>query len=193
MTAGTVGEDPAPQGPDPGGGRGPGRRLLTALVVLVLIAVPLGYLVVSAQQSRDSGRQKQRMAAAEGLVAQWPSRVQRRIYDVPIPGGATDVAFYETNAWEQSSLYVRFGTVPWRLDRFLENIGTDRSALRAGAVTITEKQAGTVGWELRPAGQGDNWAGIVHRQPGSAPDVAVTVDFSRADHPRVYVVSTVRF
>jgi hypothetical protein len=167
----------------------PKHRVLTLFVVVLLIAIPAGYLVQSAFVSRESGENKQRDAALTDLHYEWPSTVQRRVYEVPIPDGSSYVAYYEANSWETSTLHVQFRTSPKQLGRFLRDIGTERSALRKGRVTVSEDQAAEVGWRLRDDGR--SYAGLVHRQPEPAPDLAVTVDTTPEDRLRVYVVSTV--
>lgn len=94
----------------------PRHRWLAAIVVVLLIAIPAGYLAMSAWQSRESGEDKARSASARALIYEWPSKVQRRIYDIPIPDGSTYVGYYETNAWQRSTMYVQFRTTPasWR-------------------------------------------------------------------------------
>ncbi|MFR9675552.1 hypothetical protein [Streptomyces sp. TR02-1] len=169
----------------------PKHRILTLLVVVLLIAIPVGYLVQSAFVSRESGRSKQREAARTTLHYEWPSKVQRRIYEVPVPHGASYVAYYEANAWEKSTLHVQFRTSRKHLDTFLREIGTDRSALRDGRVTISGKQADEVGWRFR--GTGRSYAGLLLAQSRPAPDLAVTVDTTPRERPRVYVVSTLAF
>lgn len=163
------------------------RRLLTLLVVVLLIGIPAGYLVISAEQSRDSGKDKARKAAATGLTSDWPSRVQRRIYDVPIPRYSRNVAFFETNTWKVSRLYVQFTTTDEGLDTFLHNIGTSRSDLRKDRSAITDRNAATVGWKL---GSGSQWAGTAHPQPDPQPDHRIAVDLENPSRPTVYVVST---
>lgn len=180
------GEDPSRRPP-----RKPRHRVLTLIIVVLLIAIPAGYLVVSAFQSRDSGEDKERGASATGLTYGWPSKVQRRIYDVPIPPSSTRVAFYEDNSWETSALYVQFRTSGKRLDDFLEEMGSDTSELREGRVTITEKQADHVGWDLRK--QGHSYAGLKLERSGSRPDVAVTVDTTHEKRPQVHAVSLAEF
>ncbi|MCM2576672.1 sugar kinase [Streptomyces meridianus] len=178
---------PPPGAPQPGSTTTTRRRLVTLLVVVLLIGIPTGYLVVSAQQSRDSGKDKARKAAATGLTADWPSRVQRRIYDVPIPRYSKNVAFYETNTWKVSRLYVQFTTTDEGLDTFLHNIGTSRSDLRKDRQAVTERNAAVVGWNI---GSGSRWAGTAHPQPDPQPDHRIAVDLGNPSHPTVYVVST---
>lgn len=169
----------------------PKHRVLTLLVVVLLIAVPAVVLVRAGYISRDSGENKQREAALTNLHYEWPSKVQRKIYEVPVPKGSSYVAYFESNAWEKSTLHVQFRTSRKGLGTFLEEIGTDRSALEKGRVTIREQQAEKVGWRLR--GDGRFYSGLVHRQPEPAPDLRVTVDTTPDQRPRVYVVSTVGF
>lgn len=169
----------------------PKHRVLALVVVVLLIAVPAGYLVQSAFVSRRDGQQKEREAALTNLHFEWPSRVQRRVYEVPVPQGASYVAHHESNTWETSTLYVQFRTSQSNLRAFLRDIGTDVSALREGRVTVSEAQAREVGWELR--GTGRSYAGTRHDQPDPAPDLVVTVDTTPEQRPRVYVVSTIAF
>ena len=169
----------------------PRHRWLTLLIVVLLIAVPLGYLVRSAFQSRESGQKKERLAASTNLTYGWPSKVQRHVYDVPLPSQSARYAYYETNSWQTSSLYVQFRVPKKRLDDFLEDVGTSPSALRAGNVTIGHKHAERVGWDFQL--KGHSYAGTTYRQSKPRPDVAITVDRTYKRMPRVYVVSTVKF
>lgn len=166
----------------------PRHRWLTAIAVVLLIAIPTGYLVVSAQQSRASGEKKARAASADTLVYNWPSDVQRRIYDVPVPKGASYVAHYETNSWGHSTLYVQFRASSNQLSTFLERLGTTRSALVAGTVTISQDDTDVTGWDLDDPSR--TYAGTIVQQSPDEPEVAVTVDLTHKDQPRVYVVST---
>ncbi|MBQ0987927.1 hypothetical protein KBZ10_26095 [Streptomyces sp. F63] len=174
-------------------------------VVVLLIGVPAGYIVISAGQSRDSGQDKQARAAARGLTAEWPPRVTRRIYEVPITGHSADVAFYETNSWNTSKLYVQFTTSENGLNLFLDRIGTGPGELDEGRITISGEEAAEVGWHLgagHPSASSralsavptdkENWSGLVRNLPGPRPRLEVTVDRSNPAHPMVYVVSTVR-
>ncbi|WP_330308353.1 MULTISPECIES: sugar kinase [unclassified Streptomyces] len=162
------------------------RRALTLLIIVLLIGVPAGYLVISANQSRNSGKQKEEKYSATGLTEGWPSRVQRRLYQVPIPGKSTDVAYYETNNWKTSRLYVQFGTTNAGLDKFLANVGTSRDALQKGDITISARDQKVVGWEFTGAGP---WWGLVHKQKDPAPTQDIVVNWSQPQHPMVYVVS----
>jgi hypothetical protein len=160
-------------------------------VVPLLVLVPVGYVIISAEQSRDSGIDKQNQAAATRLTHLWPSRVQRRIYQVPIPyGGTTGVAYLETNSWTTSTLYVEFRTNAGGLDTFLAQVGTSRAALKAGDVTVTAKQRKTVQWNFGPTHQ---WAGVSLTQHGDKPDHNLVVDLTNPDQPVIYVASTMNF
>ncbi|MBL1100757.1 hypothetical protein JK363_29660 [Streptomyces sp. 205] len=173
----------------PGGDDGrPRRRWLKALIIFLLIAIPAGYGVISAIQSREGGENKEESAQATGLTDDWPTRVQRRIYDVPIPPYSADVAFYETNSWDESKLYVQFITSREGLKRFLTRAGTQPSALEEGEVTISAKEAKTVGWQLS---SGEHWSGTVFKQKDPQPRLEITVNRDNPRHPKVYVVSTV--
>ncbi|MGW2329747.1 hypothetical protein ACWC5C_28875 [Streptomyces sp. NPDC001700] len=172
-----------------GAGRSPVRRWLRGVIIFLLIAIPAGYLAISAMQSRDGGSEKVQAAKAKGLSAGYPSRVQRRIYDVPVPQHARKVASFETNSWKTSSLYVQFVTSRDGLDRFLAKLGTRPSALEKGAVTITGEQAKKVGWQVGAAGH--DWSGMVIKQKEPQPKLRITVRNDNPSHPKVYVVSTV--
>ncbi|MFF4346929.1 sugar kinase [Streptomyces sp. NPDC001530] len=162
------------------------RRALTLLIIVLLIGVPAGYLVISANQSRNSGKQKEEKYSATGLTAGWPSRVQRRLYQVPIPGKSTDVAYYETNNWKTSRLYVQFGTTNAGLDKFLKGVGTSRAALKKDDITIGPRDQKVVRWKFTGAGP---WSGLVHKQKDPAPTQDIVVNWSKPKHPMVYVVS----
>ncbi|MFF1764480.1 sugar kinase [Streptomyces sp. NPDC058251] len=162
------------------------RRALTLLIIVLLIGVPAGYLVISANQSRDSGKQKEEKYSATGLTSGWPSRVQRRLYQVPIPTNATDIAYYETNNWKTSRLYVQFGTTDDDLDKFLADVGTDRNALKKADITISARDQKVVGWKFTGPGP---WSGLVHEQKDPAPTQDIVVNWSQPQHPMVYVVS----
>ncbi|WP_368396489.1 hypothetical protein [Streptomyces sclerotialus] len=188
-----------PSGPDgpaapEGGAHAPPpsrrRRWLTAFVVFLLIVIPAGYLAISAAQSRDSGQEKEERAAMAGLTWHWPSKVQRRIYDVRIPAYSYPVAFFETNSFRTSSLYVTFRTSQEGLDQFLGNYGRTRADLKKDDVTISPEQAKRVKWDFTI---GDGYAGMVHEQKAPRPTQRITVDFAEDGHPVVYVVSTTRF
>ncbi|MFF5443957.1 hypothetical protein [Streptomyces sp. NPDC012888] len=162
------------------------RRWLTAVIIVLLIGIPAGYLAVSAEQSRESGRDKAAKAAATQVRPGWPSRVQRSIYEVPVPDWSTGVGFYETNNWRTSRLYVQFTTNPVDLDGFLKAVGTSRDALTPG-VSIGERDAEVAGWSWSPE---HRWFGTTHDQQDPRPTQDITVDLTDPEKPRVYVVST---
>jgi len=162
------------------------RRALTLLIIVLLIGVPAGYLVISANQSRDSGKDKEEKYSATGLTAGWPSRVQRRLYQVPVPGSSRHVAYYETNNWKTSRLYVQFLTSNDGLEKFLKNIGTDTDALNKDDITISARDRRIIGWEFTGPGP---WYGLVHKQKNPAPTHDIVVNRSNPKHPMVYVVS----
>jgi hypothetical protein len=163
------------------------RRFLTAVIIVLLIGIPAGYLVISANQSRDSGKDKERKYSATGLTAGWPSKVQRRLYDVPIPRYSDDVAYYETNNWKTSRLYVQFLTSNEGLDKFLDKIGTNGDTLADQDIAISPRDRRIVGWDFSESG---SWSGLTHEQKDPKPSLDVVVDRSDPDHPMVYVVST---
>ncbi|MFD9811691.1 hypothetical protein [Streptomyces sp. NPDC059080] len=166
------------------------RRWLMAVIVFLLIALPAGYIVISAEQSRDSGGTKDAEAAATGLTNAFPSKVQQRIYNVPVPVGSTPVYYYETNSWDTSSLYVQFRTNGTGLAHYLKAIGTSTDALKKGEVTITPRQAAQVGWDFTGDGQ---FAGLSEHRPKPQPSQQITVSFDEPGHPVVRTVSTVAF
>ncbi|MFD5425273.1 hypothetical protein [Streptomyces sp. NPDC127084] len=163
------------------------RRCLTLLVIVLLIGVPAGYLVISAEQSRDSGRDKERESSATGLRESWPSKMKRRVFEVPIPAKSTEVAYYETSNWKSSRLFVTFRTTAAGLDRFLNRIGTTRSELTTGEVSVSERDASTAGWTFGPESY---WSGTTHSQADPRPTQDITVNLTDPSSPRVYVVST---
>ncbi|MGW6215661.1 sugar kinase [Streptomyces sp. NPDC055109] len=162
------------------------RRALTLLIIVLLIGVPAGYLVISANQSRDSGKDKEEKYSATGLTAGWPSRVQRRLYQIPIPGRSTDVAYYETNNWKTSRLYVQFGTTEAGLAGFLKGVDAKADDLKKDDITIGYRDQKVVGWEFDGPGP---WSGLVHKQKDPAPTQDIVVNRSEPGHPMVYVVS----
>ncbi|CAL9581410.1 hypothetical protein SUDANB120_05056 [Streptomyces sp. enrichment culture] len=162
------------------------RRWITALIILLLIGVPAGYLAVSAQQSRESGRDKAAKVGATKVRPGWPSRVQRSIYDVPIPQKAWKVGFLETNNWHTSRLYVQFAVTPADLDGFLADLGTSRAELTRG-VAIDAHDTAVSGWNWKPQ---RTWYGTTLEQPDPRPTRDVTVDLTDPSKPSVYVVST---
>ncbi|MGP3990461.1 hypothetical protein [Streptomyces sp. 3N207] len=169
----------------------PRHRLAVLAIVVLLIALPGGYLVQSAFQSRSSGKDKERAAAATSLSYARPPKASQRIYNVPVPVSATRVAFYEANAWQKSTMWVQFRTSPERLQEFLGDIGSGKSELEKGEIAISGKYAREVGWRFDEPRSHYRSARI--EQPKSKPDLAVTVDTTFKSRPRVYVVSTTEF
>lgn len=159
-------------------------------VVPLLVLVPIGYVLISAEQSRDSGQNKQQEAAVTHLSRDLPSTLQQRIYQVPFPTGVTGPGYLETNSWDTSQLYVQFTTTAGGLDTFLAQVGTSRYALRPGRGAITAGQGRAAGWVFPP---GHDLAGAALHQVGDKPDHDIVVDLSSPDAPTVYVVSTVNF
>jgi hypothetical protein len=159
-------------------------------VVPLLILVPLGYVIISAAQSRASGPDAVQQEAGRKLTQVYPTHLEQRIYQVPIPPGSRYVRNMEQNSWNTSSLYAEFVTNAGGLDTFLAQVGTSRAALTEGKVTITAAQCKAVGWNFAIP---RTWAGVTLKQPGDKPDHRVTVDLTNPDYPRVYVVSTVNF
>jgi hypothetical protein len=159
-------------------------------VVPLLVLVPVGYVAVSAAQSRGSGESPQQQAAGRQLTQVYPTALQQRIYQVPIPLGARYVRNMETNTWDVSVLYAEFQTTPGGLDTFLFQVGSSRGQLRDHSVAMTAAQSKAVGWNFALP---RSWAGVTLHQVGDKPDHAITVDLSNPERPRVYVVSTVNF
>ncbi|WP_155057320.1 sugar kinase [Streptomyces blattellae] len=183
----------APPADEPAGrpeprGRVIRRRALTLLIIVLLIGVPAGYLVISAAQSRDSGRDKEEKYSARGLTRDWPSKVQRRLYQVPMPHPSGKVAYYETNNWKTSRLYVQFQTPSANLDLFLKDMGTSRSELTRDKITIGERDQMVTGWDFSSPGP---WYGLVHEQRNPRPTQQVMVSLANPDNPLIYVVSRV--
>ena len=162
------------------------RRALTLLIIVLLIGVPAGYLAISAGQSRDSGRDKEAKYAATGMTRGWPSKLQRRIYEVPVPVPSDKIAYYETNNWKTSRLYVQFETTAAGLDVFLAGLGLDRDALEKGKVTISDRAQQVTGWKFR---ESSTWWGVVNTQENPAPTQDIVVDLDNPDYPMVYLVS----
>ncbi|MET9857994.1 hypothetical protein ABZY93_01510 [Streptomyces smyrnaeus] len=169
----------------------PRHRIVVLAIVVLLIALPSGYLVQSAFQSRASGKDKERAAAATNLTYARPPRVSQRIYDIPVPPAATRVAFYEANAWQKSTMWVQFRTSPKRLKEFFADIGSSGSQLTQGEIAISDKKATRVGWRFDEPKS--HYRSIRIEQPRSEPDLAITVDLTYKSRPRVYVVSTTEF
>lgn len=166
------------------------RPLLMALIIFLLIAIPAGYIVISAEQSRDSGWSKDAEAAATGLTNAFPSKVQQRIYNVPVPIGSTPVYYYETNSWQTSSLFVQFRTNEWGLEHYLQAVGTSTAALKKGQKTIPPDQAAKVGWDFSVEWP---WAGTTTESKPPHPAQRIMVSYDEPGHPVVYTVSTVKF
>ncbi|MEU6348436.1 sugar kinase [Streptomyces sp. NPDC047072] len=162
------------------------RRSLTLLIIVLLIGVPAGYLVISANQSRDSGKDKEAKYAATGLTAGWPSKLQRRLYEVPVPHPSDQIAYYETNNWKTSRLYVRFRTSEAGLDTFLTGMGVSRADLKKGEVSVSERDQKITGWRFPDNG---HWWGLTHGQKDPAPTQDIMVNLAVPASPKVYVVS----
>ncbi|KUO06078.1 sugar kinase [Streptomyces sp. NPDC008086] len=162
------------------------RRALTLLIIVLLIGVPAGYLVISANQSRDSGKDKEEKYSATGLVPHWPSRIQRRLYQVPVPDYSYNLAYYETNNWKTSRLYVQFQTADKNLDWFFDTMGVSRDDLKRDAITISARDQKITGWDFSGPGP---WYGFTHKQKNPAPTQDVVMNMSDPDNPFVYVVS----
>lgn len=164
------------------------RRWLTAITIVLLVGIPAGYLVISAEQSRDSGRDKEAESSATGLRAGWPSLMKRRVFEIPVPAGSRRVAYYETSNWKTSRLFVQFRTTAAGLDQFLKAVGTSRAALKDGKVTISDRDAETAGWNFALPDRA--WAGVSHPQKDPRPTQDITTDLTEPDRPWVYVVAT---
>lgn len=162
------------------------RRTLTLLIIVLLIGIPAGYLVISANQSRASGKDKQARDSATGLIQDWPSRVQRRLYEVDIPPYATHVAYYETNNWKTSRLYVQFSTSEPGLAWFLGNIKSNASELKKGDIAISPHDRQIAGWKFTGKG---SWSGLTYTRKNPAPTLDIVVDRRVPTRPTVYVVS----
>ncbi|CAD5927103.1 MULTISPECIES: hypothetical protein [Streptomyces] len=162
------------------------RRFITATIIVLLIGIPAGYLLVSAGQSRRSGKDKEAEAAAVGLREGWPSKMQRRIFEIPIPGNGIGVQYYETNNWKASRMYAKFRTTSAGLDRFLSGIGTGRAALEPGKVNISSRDIAITGWYFSP---NENWASVTHTNKKPRPTQTITVNMTDPASPVVYVVS----
>ncbi|MFE0258190.1 sugar kinase [Streptomyces sp. NPDC059010] len=164
------------------------RRALTLLIIVLLIGVPAGYLVISANQSRESGKDKEEKYSATGLTPHWPSRVQRRVYQVTIPVPSYNVGYYETNNWRTSRLYVQFSTTDENLDAYLATMGLGRDDLKAGEIAIGARDQKITGWNFKK-GAGGPWYGIIHEQKNPAPTHDIVVSMADPENPFVYVVS----
>ncbi|MER6345902.1 sugar kinase [Streptomyces sp. NPDC001595] len=166
------------------------RRALTLIIIVLLIGIPAGYLVISANQSRDSGKDKEEKYSATGLTEGWPSKVQRRLYQVPIPHPSNKVAWYETNNWKTSRLYVQFQTTHDGLDAFLDEIGVSRGDLTEHDITIGARDQNVTGWNFSgPAARPGPYWGLVHAQKNPRPTQDIVVNMANPTYPMVYVVS----
>jgi hypothetical protein len=161
------------------------RRALTLLIIVLLIGVPAGYLAISADQSRDSGRYAQSRYEATGLTGGSPSHMLRRLYNVRLPARYA-TAYYETNNWKTSRLYVQFITTPRGLRAFLSAMGSSVSALRKNHLPIPDRERKVAGWDFTATG---DWRGLSHLQPEPHPSQRVVVDLANRRYPQVYVVS----
>ncbi|GAB2448393.1 sugar kinase [Streptomyces incanus] len=177
-----------PGGPRPPEGRGHmiRRRTLTLLIIVLLIGVPAGYLMISANQSRASGKDKEARYSATSLTQGWPSKVQRRLYQVPVPHPAWWVTTYETNNWKTSRLYVEFETTDAGLSVFLTSMGVQQDDLKRDSITISDRDQEITGWKFDRPGI---WSGLVNEQKNPAPTHDVVVNEGKPGFPRVYVVS----
>ena len=162
------------------------RRALTLLIIGLLIGVPAGYLVISANQSRDSGKDKEAKYSATGLTEAWPSKVQQRLYQVPVPHPSNKVAYYETNNWRTSRLYVQFMTTNAGLDHFFKAMGVPRTSLKKDQFPISARDQKIVGWKFKQPGP---WWGLAHKQKNPAPTQHIVVKWAKPNHYMVYVVS----
>ncbi|MFE7976119.1 sugar kinase [Streptomyces shenzhenensis] len=175
-----------PERPAESPGRKARRRSLTLLIIVLLIGVPAGYLMISAAQSRDSGKDKEAKYSSTGLAAGWPSKVQRRLYQVNVPHPADQLAYYETNNWKTSRLYVQFRTTVAGLDSYLQALGTERADLKPNDLTIGDRDQKITGWDFTGPGP---WSGFTLKQKNPAPSQDVIVNMSDPTFPMVYVVS----
>ena len=163
------------------------RRALTLLIIMLLVGVPAGYLVISANQSRASGKDKEEKYSATGLTEGWPSGLQRRVYQIPVPPSSEEVAYYVTNNWKTSRLYTQFLTSDDGLDTFLRDIGTTRAALEKNdnnAISVRDQWI--VGWEF---GEPGPWSSLTRERKNPAPTLDIVVNWSKPGHPMVYAVS----
>jgi hypothetical protein len=179
-------ESPGPPG-NPGGRRRTSRRALTLLIIVLLIGIPAGYLIISANQSRDSGKDKDARYAINGLAAGVPSKVQRRLYDMPVPTQHQAASFYETNNWKTSRLYVQFLTTKKGLNAFLTTMGTSAHALKKNYFPISARDRKVADWDFTGSG---HWQGLAHDQHAPLPSQQVVVNLANPQYPQVYVVSS---
>ncbi|WP_326807254.1 hypothetical protein OG533_30815 [Streptomyces sp. NBC_01186] len=169
----------------------PRHRGTVLLIVVLLIALPGGYLVQSAFQSRDSGKDKERAAAASSLTYARPPKASQRIYNLQVPLAATRVAFYEENSWSKSTMWLEFRTTKKRLAEFMKDLGSSGKSLHKGKIAISGKQAREVGWRFEEPGH--RYWGLIHHESGNKPDTAIVVDKTYKKRPHVYAVSTAKF
>ncbi|MGW6575199.1 hypothetical protein ACWGAN_23990 [Streptomyces sp. NPDC054945] len=162
------------------------RRWITAIIILLLVGVPAGYLAISTQQSRESGRDKAAKVGASQVRPGWPSKVQRSIYEVPVPDKAWRVGFLETNNWRTSRLYVQFAVTPPELDGFLSSLGISRADLTPG-VSVSAHDTSIAGWHWKPQ---TSWLGTTLEQDDPRPTRDITVDLTDPKVSKVYVVSS---
>ncbi|MFF4424065.1 hypothetical protein ACFY04_25335 [Streptomyces sp. NPDC001549] len=162
------------------------RRWITAIIILLLVGVPAGYLAISTQQSRESGRDKAAKVGASKVRPGWPSKVQRSIYEVPVPDKAWRVGFLETNNWRTSRLYVQFAVTPPELDGFLSSLGISREDLTPG-VSVSAHDTSIAGWHWKPQ---TPWLGTTLEQDDPRPTRDITVDLTDPKVSKVYVVSS---
>lgn len=172
------------------GSAGRKRHWAGWLVIALLVVVPAGYVVIAAEQSHDPQAAQQLRAEMAGLVHDTPATVQRRIYQLPIPSGVTQPAYFESNSWQTSSLYVQFTTTAGGLDTFLAQLGISRADLEHGHLTITTDQAQRVGWSFPP---GHDWDGVSLPGGDGKPGHNITINLDNPDAPVVYTVSTITF
>ncbi|WBB62152.1 hypothetical protein O7599_06365 [Streptomyces sp. WMMC500] len=164
------------------------------LAIALLVGIPLVYGWISTQQSRESGRDKAERAAYTEMEPGWPPRLLRRIYQVPVPGGAEYISYYEENALHDSALYVDFTGPQQSVDEYLE-VTFSRSdvrplpRLRDGFNPVTPAQAETAGWDFTEG----NWSGLKLTQPGALPDVSIVVNTADPENLVVRTVSTAEY
>jgi len=166
------------------------RRWIQWLVIALLVVIPAGYLVIAAGQSHNPQAARELKAEMAGLVRDTPAKVQRRTYQLPIPSGVTQPAYFELNSWQASSLYVQFTTTAGGLDTFLAQLGISRAALEKRHPTIAPEQAKRVGWSFPSR---HDWDGARLPGAGGKPGHDITVNMDNPDTPVVYTVSTISF
>ncbi|MFF2653284.1 sugar kinase [Streptomyces sp. NPDC058045] len=162
------------------------RRALTLLIIVLLIGVPAGYLVISANQSRNSGRDKEDKYSATGLTGGAPSKLQRRLYNVPLPYEHGAAQTYETNNWKVSRLYVEFLTTNDGLTAFLRDMGSGMDKLRPGRDAIAARDRRIADWDFSGAGK---WSQVTVKLQAPRPTVQLVVNRANPRYPQVYLVS----